>query len=122
MSIKSISLFGLLTYIARLSIQLYLREKSFPITYFSDFVCKSTTTGVVEIEMVPLYHKSAHTLRHTYLSTVADYLGIVESLNGVTKSLIQNVCTEFGISISYFVVVVLFVQLRDLMETIFVVF
>ena len=47
MSINSLSIFELLTYLARLSIQLYLRDKAFPITYFLHFFCKSTTTLLV---------------------------------------------------------------------------
>ena len=53
-SIKSISLFEMLTYLARLSIHLYLRDKVFSVSYPPGFFSKSTTGGVVEIEMVPI--------------------------------------------------------------------
>ena len=49
MSIKSLSIFELLTYLTHLSKQLRLCENAFPKTYLSDFFRKSTNTGVVEI-------------------------------------------------------------------------
>ena len=39
---------------------------------------------------------------HVYFAIMADYIDIVESLHGVTRSLIQNICTEFGIYIYQF--------------------
>ena len=47
--INSISCFELFTYIARLSIQLYLRDKAFPVVYISNCFRKFTTTWVVYI-------------------------------------------------------------------------
>ena len=38
------AIYGLLNYLARLSIQLCLRDKAFPITYFLNYFCESTTT------------------------------------------------------------------------------
>ena len=52
--INSLSIFELFIYLARLSKQLRLRDKAFPITYLSDCFCKSTTTGMVDIEMVTI--------------------------------------------------------------------
>ena len=100
MSIKNLSHFELLTNLARLSKTSRLHDNIFPITYISDFFCKSTTTGVVEIEMVPIYHTSVHTLRHVYFYIIADYLSVVNILHGITGSLIQNVCTAFVFYIS----------------------
>ena len=100
MSIRSISVFKILTYLAQLSIHLFLCYKDFPITYFSKHLCKSTTAWVVKIEMVPIYHNCAHTLWYIYFSILADYINIVKSLHGVTVSPIQNVCTGFLIYIS----------------------
>ena len=54
MSIKSLSIFEILTVLERLSEQLRFYDKVFPITYLSDLFCKSTTTGVVEIKTVPI--------------------------------------------------------------------
>ena len=64
------------------------------------FFCKSTTTGVVEIEMVTIYHMSAQSLRYVYFSIIAYYLNVIKSLLGVTISPILNVCSEFGIYFS----------------------
>ena len=102
MSINSLSLFEILTSLTRLSEQLRLRDKAFPITYILGSFYKSTTTGVVEIEMVPIYHTSGQTLRHIYFSIIAYYPKVVNSLHGVNGSLIRNVLTEFGIYISEF--------------------
>ena len=85
MSINSLSLFELLTYLARRSEQLRLRDKAFP-----------SGTNLV--------HFSAQTLRHVYVATIADYVDVVEILHGVTGSSIRNVCTEFGIYIPQFFV------------------
>ena len=84
MSIKSLSLFELLTSLARLSRQLLLRNKDFPITNLLGFFCESNTTGVVEIEMVPIYHTYAQTLRQVYFDIIADYLKVFKSLHVVT--------------------------------------
>ena len=54
MYIKSLSLFEMLKSIALLKEQLILREKYFPTTHLSDCFNKSTTTGAVDIEMVPI--------------------------------------------------------------------
>ena len=97
MSIKSLSIFEPLTYIARLSKQLRLRDKAFPITHLSDCFRKSTITWVVDIEVVPIYHTSMKTLRHVYFAIIANYLDVIESLHGVNGSSIRNICTEFGI-------------------------
>ena len=51
---KSLSIFELLTYLERISIQLFLNDKSFPVVYLSDYFIKYTTTWVVQIEMVPI--------------------------------------------------------------------
>ena len=96
-SLNSISIFEFLISLARLSEQLRLSDKALPITYLWDFFCKSTTTILVEIKIVPIYHTYAQTLRHIYFSIVSDYLDVVDSLHGVTGYLMRNVCTNFGI-------------------------
>ena len=53
-SIKSLSIFELLTYLPLLSEQIRLRDKDFPIIYLLDCFLKSTTTWVAETEMVPI--------------------------------------------------------------------
>ena len=102
MFIKSLSLFELVTYPACISKQLRLLDKAFKITYLLDCFCKSTTTGVVEIEIVPIKHTSAQTLWHVYFSIIANYFDIVDIVLGVTRSSVQNICTEFVIYISQF--------------------
>ena len=102
MFIESLSLFELLTSLAHHSEQIRLCDKAFPITHLSDSFHKYTITGMVEIEMVPIYHTSAQILRHAYFSIIADYLDVVEILHGVTGSSILNVCTESVIYISQF--------------------
>ena len=57
----------LLTYLARLSIQLCLCEKDLPVAHLTDFLSQSNTTGMVEIEMVPIYRTSMHSLNYVYL-------------------------------------------------------
>ena len=102
MSINSLSLFELLTYLARLSKQIRLCEKAFPITHPSEFFCKSTTNWVDEIEVVPIYHTSSQTLRHVYFAIISDYLDIVKFLHGVTGSSIRNIRTEVIIYVPHF--------------------
>ena len=48
----------LLTYLARLRIQICLRDKTFTITEFLNYFCKYTTRRVVKIDMVTLQHTS----------------------------------------------------------------
>ena len=99
MSIKSISLFKLLKYLARLIKRLCFRDNVFPITYLLDCFLRSTTTGFFEIEMVPIWHMSEQTLRHVYFAVIEDYINIVKILHGLTGSLIRNIYTDFGIYI-----------------------
>ena len=99
MSINSISLFEMLTSLASLIEQLRFSDKAFPITYLLDGFRRYTTTWVVYIEVVLIYHTHEHTLRHVYFSTIEDYLNVIKSLYGVTRSSIRNVCSEFGIYI-----------------------
>ena len=54
MSIKSLYIFELLTCLAHLSENICLRDKAFPITYLPDCFSKSTTTWVVDIELIPI--------------------------------------------------------------------
>ena len=112
--IKIISIFKLLTYLVQLRIQLCLHDTSFPITYLSNCFCESNTTWVFNIEMVPIQNPSTQSLRYVYFAMIVDYLDIIKSLLGITRYLIRNICTEFGISMSQFCFVVLFLQLRDL--------
>ena len=53
--------------------------------------------GGLDIKMVPIYHTSAQSLWYVYFYIIADYLNLFKSLLGVTRSPIQNACTEFGI-------------------------
>ena len=102
MSINSPSIFEVLTSIVRLIKHIRLCDKTFPITNLSYCYHQSTNTGLVEIELIPIYHTSAQNLRHIYFDIITYYLDVVESLPGVTRSSIQNVCTEFGIYIYQF--------------------
>ena len=68
--INSLSVFELLPYLARLIIKFFFRYKSFPLAYFPDCFIKSTTTKVVEIEMVPIHSTSEQTLRRVYFSII----------------------------------------------------
>ena len=52
--------------------------------------------------MVPIYHTSEQIFRYVYFSILENYLDFVDRFPGATGSLIQNVCTKFGISISHF--------------------
>ena len=61
------------------------------------------------------------TLRHVYIAIVAYFIKEVKSLHGLTGYLIRNVCTEFGIYIYQFFVVI-FVKLRDLAGGVFVIY
>ena len=108
MTINSLSIFDLLTSIARLSKQLRLHDRAFSTTKLLDYFYRSTATGLVEIEVVPIKHMSAQTLQHAYFSIISDYIHVIKSLHGVTISLIQNVCTDFGIYISRFLFFLLY--------------
>ena len=96
-SMKSLYLFKLLTYITWLIIQILLWEKTFPITHLSYCFRKYTTAGVVQIEMLPIQHTSAQSLRHVYFSIIVYYLDFSNSLLRVIRSLNLNICAEFGI-------------------------
>ena len=101
-SINSLSLFELLTFLARLRIQLYLYYKTFTIEYLSNCFIKHTTTWVVQIEMVPIQHTSAQSLRYMKFSIIAYYFDFIKNLLGVTGYPIQNVCSEFRTFFSSF--------------------
>ena len=117
------SIFELLTYLTQLIIQLCLHDKAFTITYFQFCCCcKSTTTRVINIEMVPICHTSAQSLGYIYFSNIVDYFDFAKSLLGVTGSLIRNLCTEFGISIPHFFLL-FSLHIQDIQwEKIFIVF
>ena len=102
MSIKSLSIFEQLTCLAHLRKQLRLCDKAFPITYPLGCFCESDTTWVVQIEVIPIYHTPAQTLRYVYFAIIAYYFDTVELLHGVTGSLILNVCTQVGIHVPLF--------------------
>ena len=54
MSIKSLSFFELLKFIARLNGQIHFNYKAFPSSYLPDGVYNSTSTRVVNIEVVTI--------------------------------------------------------------------
>ena len=64
--------------------------------------------------MVSIYHTSAQSFRHVYFSIIADYLDILKSLLGVTRSLNQNVGADFGMNFNHLFFVVIFAHLIDL--------
>ena len=89
-SIKSLSIFELLIYISQIIIQCYLYYNAFPVARLPGYFCKSTTTGLVEIDMVPIYHTYAPTLRYVNVAIISDYIDILKSLIGVTGPLIRD--------------------------------
>ena len=62
----------LLTYLAKIIMKLLSHDKVFPVSYFPDFILRSTTVGLVNIDMVPIYHTYVQSLQHIYLSIVED--------------------------------------------------
>ena len=56
--IESLYIFELFIYLAWSIIQIWLCKKAYLGAHFSYFILKSTSNGVVEIEMVPIYHTS----------------------------------------------------------------
>ena len=86
MSINSTSLFELLTCIAHLSENLRFCANAFTITHLPEYFSNSTTTWVVEIDVIPILHMSAQNYPYVYFAIIAYYLDIVEFLLGVTGS------------------------------------
>ena len=95
-STKSLYIFELLTYLAQLIVQFILRKKAFKLAYLPNCFCRSTSNRVVKIEMELIYHMPAQIVWYVYFSIVADYSYFMNSLIEVTRSLIHDVCTEFG--------------------------
>ena len=99
MSINNLSIFELLIFLPRLSIQHRLDDKDFQVAHFPYCFRRSTSTLVVKIDLVPIQHTSANSLRHIYFSIVEHFIDVVESLLGVTRSRICDECAEFDIPI-----------------------
>ena len=53
--------------------------------------------GVIEIEMVPIYHTYEQRIHYVYFAIIAYYLNIFENMLRVIGSPILNVYAEFGI-------------------------
>ena len=98
MSIHSLSIFEPMTYLAWLIIQFCLCDNSFPIIYLSNRFKKSTTTCMVNIETVPIYHKSAQSFQYVYFASISDYLKFFQSLLGINRYPIRSVSNYFGIN------------------------
>ena len=62
---------------------------------------------MVWIEMVPIYHTSAQSLRYIYFIIIPDYLDFFKSFLGLTGYLIRNVCAEFGIYFPWLILIYL---------------
>ena len=54
MSMNSLYIIELLTYISRIIIKIYFHKNNFPLAYSLYCVNKYTSTGVAEIEMIPI--------------------------------------------------------------------
>ena len=96
MSINIISLLQLLTYLARLSIQI-----CFPDNYLQQYISIIVFASLLPpgwfIQKIYQYITPLRRVLIRICSILSNYLNFVNSLLGVTGSSILNECTEFGI-------------------------
>ena len=112
-SINSLYLFWLLTFLARLSKQLRFRNQEFPIPYLSDCFWKSTTTRVADIECYQSI-TSLSRLCGTYIFLSLQNI-LSSSISYMEKPDSQSEMYVLSLEIMSFVTfVVLFVKLRYL--------